>query len=102
MEPLSEEAANEVWDLLVEMGGAPKRDDPRTHFVSCQTGEGIREWRFQGLFGYGGKFYRDHNKWRVGHYREDDSPERNKIRDEINAKLDELYLKHTGKEAGSW
>ncbi len=101
MKPLSKEAANEIWDLLVEMGGVfEHKDSRRAQFIQLQTQEFLREWRFCGLFGFGGKFYRDHTSWRVGHYREDDTPERNKLRDEINTKLDALYLKHnatTGK-----
>ena len=102
MNPLSKEAANAVWDLLVEMGGASQHEDSRRDFVYNQTTEFCREWRFQGMFGFGGKFYRDGTRWRVGHYQEDDSPKRNKTRDAINAKLDEMRLKYTGKEPNEW
>lgn len=98
MKPLTEEAANEVWDLLVELGEAPKREDSRRHFVQLQTQEFIREWRFQGMFAFGGKFYRDGNKWRVDYYIENQTTERDKVRGEMNVKLDDLYRKYMGEE----
>ncbi len=92
--PLSKEAAHDVWNLLVDLGGAYDGERNETHFVQCQTDEFIREWRFQGIFGFGGKFYRDSDRWCVGNYSEDDSPETDCVRDEINGRLAELYAKH--------
>ena len=75
--PLSPESANAVYDLLVKVGGAYEGD--RSSFVYHHSKElvGITsssEWRFQGSLGFGGKFYTDHDRWRVGCYREDDTP----------------------------
>lgn len=102
MQPLTEQAANEIWDLLVEMGGASRHPDSRRDFVYLQTTEVISEYRFQGLFGFGGKFWRNNGRWYVNHYPEDDSPSRNRTRDQINGQLEELYRKHMGEEPEQW
>lgn len=92
MKPLSQEAASAVYALLMEKGGAHPHD--RDHFIFTQSSQFCGEWRFQGKLGFGGKFYRDGNRWRVGLYREDETPERLQIVDEINDDLDVLFKKY--------
>ena len=87
---MSKESANAIYDLLVKMGDAPKTY--QEHFVLHFTSEEPpREWRFQGSLGFGGKFYVDRDRWRVGCYREDDTPERLRTIEEMNKALERLY-----------
>lgn len=95
METLTESAANAVWDLLVAEGGASPTEDARQQFVYHQTTAPCREYRFGGLFGFGGKFYKEWKAWRVDCYREDETEERKKARESINTKLVELYQRHS-------
>jgi len=91
----TKEAANAIYDLLVKVGGAYEGD--RSSFVYHHSAEQAylhTEWRFQGLLGFGGKFYTDRERWRVGCYREDDTPERERIIAEMNKALEGLYEVH--------
>lgn len=58
MKPLTEKMANKVYDILVAECGASDRPDDRQWFVCGQTREVVREWRFCGSLGFGGKFRR--------------------------------------------
>lgn len=86
------EFIEKVYDLLVAKAGANPKD--KDHFVSYHVedkdGGGVRhwEWRFCGVFGFGGK-YRAHSN-RITNYREDDTPERDALRDQLNKELDAL------------
>lgn len=62
--------------------------DERYDFIAHIT-TGTREYRFQGSLGFGGKFYNDH-KWRIGCYKEDDTPERTAVIEEINTALEQM------------
>ena len=93
---MSEESAKAVYDLLVKVGGA--HESNRFSFVHYHSQELVdrssTEWRFQGHLAFGGKFYTDHDRWRVGCYREDDTPERDRIIEEMNKALEGLYEVH--------
>lgn len=80
--------ANQVYDILVELGGA--REDERGAFLyhHCESKEGCEEWRFQGKLGFGGKYKSPQNK--VDCYSEDETEERGFIIAEINAKLERI------------
>lgn len=85
--PIPADVADAIWCVLVEECGC--RDDPRdrssfTHYLGASD---WAEWRFQGALGFGGKFYNDHFSWRVGCYREDDTPERLAMMARANARL---------------
>ena len=97
----SPEAAGEVYDLLVSIGGAD--GDSRESFA-LYTGEkydwNCSEWRFQGHFGFGGKFRtrrdgKSPRDWYVDYYPEDDTLERAGLLKILNNKLEELRKKHT-------
>lgn len=88
---MNETTANAIYDLLQEHCEAS--DYWRENFVHEQT-HGCREYRFQGALGFGGKFYSDRDAWRVGCYREDDTPERLAMIDIANAALVELRKAH--------
>ncbi len=72
---ITEGIANEIFDILVMCGGA--NEDNRSNFVWLHIKDEFpcREYRFQGHFGFGGKFYSDQGgrecPWRVGYHPDD-------------------------------
>lgn len=71
-----EKTANAIYDLLVKCGGA--HEDMRDNFVFSHIADEYptHEYRFQGHFGFGGKFYTSDSviecpPWRVGYHPED-------------------------------
>ena len=97
MEPLSEEIANEVYNVLVQECGA--RDDntfisERLAFVMRQTREHIREWRFMGDLGFGGKFWNNNGRFYVNCYPEELNDEKQRMIDRANARLAPIYEKY--------
>ena len=85
---MNEATANAIYDILVEECGAPMRN--RRDFVYHQTDSDIREWRFSGSLGFGGKFWRS-DKWYVSYYQEHQTPERDAMERAANARLATLY-----------
>lgn len=75
-----------VYDVLVDIGGADERDRV-TFIVTHLSGNDYpcQEWRFQGYFGFGGKYYRQTN--RVSYYKEDETEELDVLCKKINDKL---------------
>jgi len=70
---MTETEASAVYDILVSVAGAP--EGLRMDFVHHHTRTPIcEEYRFQGMLGFGGKFYSC--DMRVSCYREDDTPQR--------------------------
>jgi len=55
MKKLTEDFANKVYDILVQFGA---REAERFEFIyhHCVAKDGCMEWRFQGMFGFGGKY----------------------------------------------
>ena len=88
MKTLREKTARKVYDILVEECGA--REELREHFVQCQTTEEVREWRFCGKLGFGGKFWVNDDRLYVNCYNEDMNPARNKIIEAANKRLEAL------------
>jgi len=68
---LKEEKANAMWDVLVAHCGAQERN--RQDFVSVVTNQDIKEYRFGGDFGFGGKIWID--RCSVTCYREKSTPD---------------------------
>lgn len=94
MRLLSPETANAIYSLLAELGGAHETDRSNFVYHFTQAPDGPPgEWRFQGIFGFGGKVYLTPDRWCVGCYREDDTPERTIAMARINAQLEELRLR---------
>ena len=93
---LTKEQANAVYDILAQECGAPeqcsavKSFSERDHFVLRQTSENIVEWRFCGKLGFGGKFWINCDKWYVTCYREDETPERLRMIEAANKRLEAL------------
>ena len=66
---LTEELANKIYDYLVKEIRAQESD--RRSFVNTMINEKpTNEWRFQGVLGFGGKFWNEHNRFRVSKYPE--------------------------------
>lgn len=71
MSRLTVEQAEAVYDVLVTHAGAPEFG--REGFVTFMSEVGCDEYRFQGLLGFGGKFWPDERRgWRVTAYPEDE------------------------------
>ena len=94
---LTKEQANQVYDILVELGGALDRYDERlggyydrNNFIYNVTQDKYpaTEWRFQGHFGFGGKYYTGSN--RVSCYPEERTPEKDELRREMNIRLHQI------------
>jgi len=79
---INSKAANKIYDLLVQECGAIEYW--RDHFIQCQS-EGCKEFRFQGIFGFGGKFWDNDNRWYINCYPENMTPQ-------LQAKIDEVNL----------
>jgi len=89
---LTKEIAQKIYKILEDIGAS---SSIRESFIYDQTHEDIHEWRFQGLLGFGGKFwndlsYDDKPKWYVSCYSEDETPKRLKLIEETNEKLQTL------------
>jgi hypothetical protein len=96
--PLTADQANAVYDVLVQHAGASDHQGTfaRGHFVATETEECVREYRFMGALGGGGKFRRDYRGgvrdcWYVSCYPEDLTPARQAAVDATNAALAELH-----------
>jgi hypothetical protein len=86
----TEEFYNEVYDILMKQAGAIggwQRESFVFHFMQSEP---PREWRFQGLLGFGGKFWRNDGRIYVNCYSEDRTPARERMIEATNKALDEL------------
>lgn len=85
---ISREKAQYVWDILVRTCGAPEsmKED---FLLEIQYGlEELREYRFQGSLGFGGKIWFSHQQsFYVTCYKEDETPERLAAIQEANKEL---------------
>lgn len=76
-----------VYDILVADCGAIDDDTPfggRSAFAAAQA-QGCSEYRFCGVFGFGGKFWLQ--DFAVNYYPENATPKLDQICDAVNAKL---------------
>ena len=89
---ITEEIANEIYDILIKNCGA--RKDDRDSFVHHHT-TSLRstEYRFSGRIGFGGKF-RNHAGWWVDCYPEDQNYNTMFAIIETNVLLQALWYKH--------
>lgn len=84
---------NGIYDALVDYG-AP--ESYRSDFVHAHLNNDCQEYRFQGVFGFGGKFRV--SRATVDYYRENWTPALDKLKDEVNGKiLDYLHGEDVGK-----
>jgi hypothetical protein len=85
MAKMTKEKAGKVYDLLVSIGGAYEPDRDNFIYHHTESKEGCSEWRFSGKLGFGGKYRSGYNG--VDCYREDETPERIKLMNELNGAL---------------
>ena len=90
----TEAEANEVFDILVAECKAP--ESQRDQFVYHQTKEVVREWRFGGLLGFGGKFWRNDDRCYVNYYPEDERPEMVEAKERADKRLAAFVAKNFG------
>jgi len=86
---LTEEFANKVYDILVKEAGAS--ESMRDNFVQVH---GLKEeypcweYRFQGKFGFGGKYWSERNA--VNYYQENHTKKLDKLEAKVNKLLAEI------------
>lgn len=85
---LSKDRMNNIYDLLVTIGGA--NEDDRSSFIyhHCEDEYGCSEWRFRGKFGFGGK-YRSYSNC-VTYYPEDETQEMKDLCSYLNNELSKV------------
>lgn len=82
------EQLGEIYDLLVSNGGAPVGD--KENFIYNHSKDNkCTEWRFCGMFGFGGKYRSGTNS--VDYYPEDDTFERMVMVKLLNKELENLF-----------
>ncbi len=84
---LTPQTADQIWTILVQEAGAHEAD--RAAFVFHQK-RGCCEWRFQGLLGFGGKFWNNAGRWYVTCYSEDETPRTLEVVEQTNRRLESL------------
>ncbi len=82
-----------VYHVLVKAGARP--DDEASFMRAMESG--CNEYRFQGLLGFGGKYWRGNY---VNCYPEDETPELRRIIDGVNQELEALA--RTDNETDPW
>lgn len=80
--------ANNVYDLLVSIGGAEESERSSFIYFHCTDKYGCDEWRFIGKLGFGGKYRSKTN--RVDCYKEDETPERIILIEKLNSELKKI------------
>jgi hypothetical protein len=90
---IKKEIAEKIYIILEDLGATSSM---RESFIYLQSTDDLNEWRFQGLLGFGGKFWNEWSyfeekpKWRVSCYTEDENPKRLALIEKTNKKLQEL------------
>lgn len=85
---MTEARANSIYDLLVEYGAGESMRKSFVYHHCKEEKEMCREWRFQGVFGFGGKYYSREN--RICYYKEDWSDSLDAKKEELNEKLSRI------------
>lgn len=84
------QTASDIYDILVsELGADPSAREVFVAYLSQEKPlpNWGREWRFQGVLGFGGKLYAERGLVRVSCYAEDETPARRDLMLGVNAKL---------------
>lgn len=85
-----------VYTILVDEAGAPAGLDDREIFIRayCEVDHPATEYRFGGLLGFGGKFWRAYDSFYITAYREDETPKTIAIRENVNVLLEKAMDKY--------
>ena len=85
---LTEEFANKVYDILVKEAGAIESE--RSGFIYSHLEDKFKcyEYRFRGLFGFGGKYWSDQNA--ITYYQENHTKKLDKLLLKVNKLLAEI------------
>jgi len=84
------EKYEKIYDVLIELGGANPRDKEQfVQYLLYSKDESFTEFRFMGKFGFGGKFYGGDRNY-INYYTEDNTPEREVLKDRINDIIEEI------------
>lgn len=89
-----------AWDILVSEAGALPDDKESFVFAFTRVEHPEVEYRFCGLLGFGGKFWRYDSRFYVTCYSEDKTKKREKIIASVNAKLLVLQAEFNPSTAG--
>lgn len=87
---LTEEKANQVWEILVKNCKVYNSEGNKNSFINCAIHHGITEYRFQGNLGFGGKLWGNRSPLVVSCYREDETSERLQVIKNTNEELSKL------------
>lgn len=92
---LTQEQANKVWDLLTSKYGAQEND--RYSFCEYYTKDNqfSHEYRFMGIFGFGGKIHLDLHGLSADYYPECETPKLNVEMSNLNATLQSYWEEFT-------
>lgn len=87
----TENQANQIYDILVKLGGASESERLSFIYNLCveKRSQLPLQWRFQGHFGFGGKYYVGQNI--VSCYREELTPEKEQLIDKMNKELKKIF-----------
>jgi len=88
---MTEEKLNRIYDILIKYGAM---ENYRSSFlINYLSDEVSKEWRFSGVFGFGGKFWaNNYGELYANYYIEDQSLERELLLEKLNAELKEIQM----------
>jgi len=88
------------WNVLIKHAGV--NNSMKNHFIYCMLIEEhpTNEYRFGGVFGMGGKFWRHNSKIYINYYHEDRSSKLDKVQSLINNYLLEIQDEFLGSNVG--
>ncbi len=91
-----EEIFSQAWDILVQHAGASKDHLDKGTFVRAflEPQHSATEWRFCGHLGFGGKFWRNDQRYYISCYPEDRTERRLAIIETVNGLLASLPYFH--------
>lgn len=91
---ITAEEAREAYTVLIDECGARKDKNDVEAFIYHVTKEGCREYRFQGVLGFGGKFRNNGNRGGIPYvdcYHEDETSVRARAICRANVRLAEIF-----------
>lgn len=75
----------QCWDILVKHAGASSNPHDKEYFVRyCVETRSLLEFRFCGVFGFGGKFRRNDGRHYIDYYPEDRTRRLDRLAQKVN------------------